>query len=57
MPKSGSKILHLLILDGIILMIMVHGLCHVCFTSGVEILISKGRILCQDCLNKINAKN
>jgi hypothetical protein len=33
------------------------GLCHVCFRSGIELIILKGKILCSDCLNQNDAKN
>ena len=35
----------------------MRGLCHNCLTSGVEILIEKGQIICLKCLEKKNAKN
>ncbi len=35
----------------------MRGLCHNCFRSGVELVISKGDILCQDCFDKKKAKN
>ena len=35
----------------------MRGLCHSCFTSGVELIISKGEILCKKCFDKKNAKN
>ena len=35
----------------------MRGLCHSCFNSGVEVVISKGKILCQSCFDKSNAKN
>lgn len=28
----------------------MRGLCHGCFKSGVELGLSKGRILCRECL-------
>jgi len=38
-------------------MINLEGLCHICFKSGVKLHLSKGQILCSECLEKINAKN
>ena len=35
----------------------MRGLCHGCYTSGVEIISEKGTILCKDCIEKKNAKN
>ena len=35
----------------------MRGLCHLCFRSGVELVLEKGEILCQDCYSKNNAKN
>lgn len=33
------------------------GLCHSCFRSGIDLIVSKGEIICQDCYDKNNAKN
>ena len=30
----------------------MRGLCHVCYASGVEVIASKGKILCKSCMNK-----
>ena len=35
----------------------MRGLCHNCFRSGVELVVEKGTILCEDCSGKKNAKN
>ena len=35
----------------------LEGLCHICFSSGVKLHVSKGEIMCLDCLEKINGKN
>lgn len=36
---------------------LMRGLCHNCLSSGVELITSKGNILCQKCFDKSNAKN
>ncbi len=33
------------------------GLCHFCLRSNVRLTVSRGRILCADCLAKADAKN
>jgi len=38
-------------------LIDMRGLCHACFRSNVDLVISKGNILCQECFEKYNAKN
>jgi hypothetical protein len=35
----------------------MRGLCHTCLSSGVEVVVIKGEIMCQDCKTKTNAKN
>ncbi len=40
-----------------ILLIDMRGLCHICFRSNLDLVISKGNILCQECFEKQNAKN
>ncbi len=35
----------------------MEGLCHICLKSGVKLHLSKGQIVCSECLEKINAKN
>ena len=57
MPKKHPKTLYLLILDRTNVIVM-RGLCHHCFRSGVDIFLSKGESLCKDCYDDIpNAKN
>jgi len=38
-------------------MVKLEGLCHICFSSGVKLHLSKGVILCDECQKKENAKN
>jgi hypothetical protein len=35
----------------------MRGLCHICFSSGVELEVIRGVIMCSDCKSKKNAKN
>ena len=34
----------------------MRGLCHVCLSSNVEVIIEKGQILCIACLEKKRSK-
>jgi len=34
----------------------MRGLCHICLTSNVELVVKKGKILCNECHNKLKEK-
>jgi len=58
MPISEQIFHYVLILD-LILSVCRHmrGLCHICYGSNLELVISKKEIICKDCFEKKNAKN
>gem|GEM_PF-1298129 len=35
----------------------MRGLCHICYASGVEVIVSKDDIICTSCMGKKNANN
>jgi hypothetical protein len=58
MPISEQFFHHVLMPD-LIFTVCRHmrGLCHNCYGSNLELVVTKGDIICQSCFEKKNAKN
>ena len=58
MPMREGILDHVLILDlTITFCIYMRGLCHKCFGSDLELVISKKEIICKTCFEKMDANN